>query len=267
MDELSTLQFLIITVIFVWSGFVRSGLGFGGAVLSLPFLLLVHSDPLFFLPILAIQLLIFSGVTVVYNLAKAASKNLPADHADIKGGALQSTVDWGYLKYALVVMIIPKVMGVIGVITLPGDLMAAVIFCIVAVYSVSYILNKPFVSNSRVVDAIFLIIGGYMLGTSLLGAPFVITVFAQHVDRRQLRDTLFALWFVLVTIKLAAFIYAGVDLQIAQQLWLLPAATIGHFMGLRFHDYTLQADTKVFYRIIGSVLLMVSIVGIYQIIS
>jgi len=37
-------------------------------------------------------------------------------------------------------------------------------------------------------------------------------------------------------------------------------------MGMRFHDYTLQADTKVFYRIIGTVLLMVSIVGIYQII-
>ena len=263
MAELSTLQFLIIILIFVWSGFVRSGLGFGGAVLSLPFLLLVHSDPLFFLPILAIQLLIFSGGTVAYNLAKSASKNLLADH---KEGALQSTVNWDYLKYALIVMIIPKVMGVIGVITLPGNLMATVIFCIVAVYSVSYILNKPFVSNSRVLDVIFLIIGGYMLGTSLLGAPFVITVFAQHVDRRQLRDTLFALWFVLVTIKLAAFIYAGVDLQLAQQLWLLPAATIGHFMGLRFHDYTLQADTKVFYRIIGSVLLMVSIVGIYQII-
>ncbi|MDG2088012.1 MAG: TSUP family transporter [Arenicellaceae bacterium] len=263
MDELSTLQFLIITLIFVWSGFVRSGLGFGGAVLSLPFLLLIQSDPLFFLPILAIQLLVFSGMTVIYNLEKARSKKLAADP---KGGTLRPTVDWSYLKYALIVMIIPKVMGVIGVITLPEDLMAAVIFCIVAVYSVSYILNKPFVSNSRVVDVIFLVIGGYMLGTSLLGAPFVITVFAQHVDRRQLRDTLFALWFVLVIIKLAAFIYAGVDLQLAQQLWLLPAATIGHFMGLRFHHYTLQADTKVFYRIIGSVLLMVSIVGIYQII-
>lgn len=263
MDELSTLQIIIITLIFVWSGFVRSGLGFGGAVLSLPFLLLVHSDPLFFLPILAMQLLVFSGVTVAYNLAKAASKHLPEDQ---KGGVLRSTVNWDYLKYALMVMLIPKVMGVIGVITLPGDLMATVIFCIVAVYSVSYILNRPFVSNSRLLDVIFLIVGGYMLGTSLLGAPFVITVFAQHVDRRQLRDTLFTLWFVLVTIKLAAFIYAGVDLQLEQQMWLLPAATIGHFMGMRFHDYTLQADTKVFYRIIGTVLLIVSIVGIYQII-
>ena len=264
MADLSTFQFLIIILIFVWSGFVRSGLGFGGAVLSLPLLLSVHPDPLFFLPILALQLLLFSGATVVYNLVKKASKNLPASD---EVGALQSTVDWSYLKFAIMVMLIPKVMGVIGVITLPGDLMSGVIFCIVAVYSISYILNKPFVSNSRAIDVLFLIVGGYMLGTSLLGAPFVITVFAQRVERHQLRDTLFALWFVLVTIKLAAFVYAGVDLQLAEQLWLFPAASVGHFMGLRFHDYTLQADTKVFYQIIGSVLLVVSIVGIYQLVQ
>ena len=143
--------------------------------------------------------------------------------------------------------------------------MTVVIFCIVAVYSLSYILDKPFASKSRVLDVIFLMLGGYVSGTSLIGAPLIITVFAQRVPRSQLRDTLFTLWFVLVAIKLAAFIYAGVDLQLAQQLWLLPAATLGHLLGLRFHAYTLRADTRVFFRIIGSVLMVISLVGIYRI--
>ena len=142
--------------------------------------------------------------------------------------------------------------------------MTMIIFCIVAVYSLSYILDKPFISNNRTLDVVFLILGGYASGTSLIGAPLIITVFAQHVPRNQLRNTLFALWFVLVTIKLAAFILAGVDMQLAQQMWLLPAATLGHLIGLRFHLYTLRADTKTFYRIIGSVLLTISLVGIYQ---
>ena len=98
MDELSILQFLIVGLIFVWSGFVRSGLGFGGAVLSLPFLLLVHNNPLTFLPIISIQLLIFSAITVIHNLSKFAP-----EHQQIIGekGERLSTVNWGYLKHAL----------------------------------------------------------------------------------------------------------------------------------------------------------------------
>ena len=51
MSDLLPFQYLLIGLIFVWSGFVRSGLGFGGAVLSLPFLLLVHNAPLVYLPL------------------------------------------------------------------------------------------------------------------------------------------------------------------------------------------------------------------------
>ncbi|MBT5030772.1 MAG: TSUP family transporter [Proteobacteria bacterium] len=262
MDELSTLQFLIVGLIFVWSGFVRSGLGFGGAVLSLPLLLLVHNDPLTFLPIISIQLLLFSAITVVYNLSRFVPEHRQV--IDNHGERLPA-VNWDYLKHALWIMIIPKLIGVFGVITLPGSLMSGIIFCIVAIYSLSYILDRPFVSRSRTLDVVFLILGGYASGTSLIGAPLIITVFAQHVPRNQLRNTLFALWFVLVAIKIAAFILAGVDMQLAQQLSLLPAATLGHLIGLRFHLYTLRADTKVFYRIIGSILLIISMAGIYQI--
>ena len=48
MSDLALYQYVLIGLIFIWSGFVRSGLGFGGAVLSLPFLLLVLDDPLKF---------------------------------------------------------------------------------------------------------------------------------------------------------------------------------------------------------------------------
>ena len=57
MSDLSLIQYGLIALIFIWSGFVRSGLGFGGAVLSLPFLLLVKDAPLVFLPIIAVHLL------------------------------------------------------------------------------------------------------------------------------------------------------------------------------------------------------------------
>lgn len=42
MEGLETWQLLTIALLFVWSGFVRSALSFGGAVLTLPFLLMVR---------------------------------------------------------------------------------------------------------------------------------------------------------------------------------------------------------------------------------
>ncbi|MGO1601173.1 MAG: sulfite exporter TauE/SafE family protein, partial [Halomonas sp.] len=50
MTDLLWYQYAIIGLIFAWSGFVRTSLGFGGAVLALPFLLLVTNEPLVFLP-------------------------------------------------------------------------------------------------------------------------------------------------------------------------------------------------------------------------
>jgi len=34
MTDLSLIQYVLIGCVFIWSGFVRSGLGFGGAVLA-----------------------------------------------------------------------------------------------------------------------------------------------------------------------------------------------------------------------------------------
>jgi uncharacterized membrane protein YfcA len=247
-ENLLPYQYLLIGLIFIWSGFVRSGLGFGGAVLSLPFLLLVHNDALVFLPLISVHLLVFASITIIQNNRKPDS-----------GGG---TVNWRYLRYLLLVMLIPKLIGVLGLVTLPSNVMSGVIFTIVAVYSLSYIFNRPFKSNSKVVDTVFLLLGGYISGTSLIGAPLIIAVAAQHVTREQLRDTLFALWLVLVTIKMAAFIYFEVDLQLIHHLWLLPCAFIGHLIGLRFHRHMLQTDAAVFMRFLGSALLLISLVGL-----
>jgi hypothetical protein len=82
-----------------------------------------------------------------------------------------------------------------------------------------------------------------------------------------LRDTLFVLWFILVTIKMASFIYFGVDLQLIHHLWLLPCAAMGHVVGLRFHQRMLQAETGRFFRLLGLVLLTISLIGLGQVFS
>jgi uncharacterized membrane protein YfcA len=249
MNELMTWQYMLIGLLFVWGGFVRSGLGFGGAVLTLPFLLLIIDEPLLFLPVIAVHLLIFSSMTVITNQRSG------------------TTVHWPFIRNALTIMTIPKLIGVLGVITLPGDIISGFIFVVVSVYALTYIFDRPFKSNNRLVDALFLAVGGYVSGTSLIAAPLVVPVAASRVPREQLRDTLFALWFVLVLVKLVAFLLAGVDMQWRHHLWLLPCATVGHFIGLRFHRYTLQSDTRVFFRYMGFGLLAVSLVGIGRLIG
>ena len=39
MDDLQAWQYVLIALLFMWGGFVRASLGFGGSVLTLPFLL------------------------------------------------------------------------------------------------------------------------------------------------------------------------------------------------------------------------------------
>ncbi|OUS23156.1 permease ['Osedax' symbiont bacterium Rs2_46_30_T18] len=256
MEQLAPIQLVLIGLVFVWSGFVRSGLGFGGAVLALPFLLLIHNDPLLFLPLIAVHLLIFSSWMAITNHRKVNRGRAKSDNL--------ATIDWKYLKYALLVMIIPKLVGVFGLLTMPAKWMTSIIFVVVFVYAIGYVLNRPFKSNSKILDAVFLMLGGYISGASLIGAPLIVAVFASHVAKEQLRDTLFVLWFILVLIKVSAFALAGVDFQWLQHLWLLPLVTIGHVLGQQFHLKLVNASTGVFYRFIGSVLLLISILGLYK---
>ena len=107
-------------------------------------------------------------------------------------------------------------------------------------------------------------LGGYISGTSLIGAPLIVAVYASHVAKHQLRDTLFVLWFVLVLIKCAAFLWAGVDFQLVHHLWLLPCAALGHFIGLSFHKKILEAETPVFFRVLGAALILISVIGLVK---
>ncbi len=261
MADLALWQYLVIALLFVWGGFVRSGLGFGGAVLTLPFLLMVHNAPLVYLPIISVHLLLFSALTVVQAHFRSRGQ------AAVANGAVTTTVNWAFLRYAFPLMLIPKLIGVAGVITLPATVVSSFIFVVVAVYAISYILERPFKSNSRKLDAFFMILGGYVSGTSLIAAPLVVPVAASRVARHELRDTLFVLWFVLVAIKLIAFAWTGIDLQWRHHLWLLPCAAVGHGFGLRFHDYTLRGDTRLFFRVLGAGLLVVSLAGLARMLA
>ena len=256
MGQLDTIQLILVGLVFIWSGFVRSGLGFGGTVLALPFLLLIHNDPLLFMPLMAIQLLIFSSWMAITNYRKLNRHS--------STGEKVSTVDWRYLKYAMAIMIVPKIVGVFGLLTMPPKIMTTIIFVVVFVYAVGYVLNRPFQSNNKYLDCVFLILGGYVSGTSLIGEPLIVAVFASHVSKEKLRDTLFVLWFILVLIKVLGLGLAGIDFNWSEHLWLLPLVTIGHFLGLQFHKNIVDASTPIFYRMVGSVLLLISILGLYK---
>ena len=263
MLDLYWYQYALIGFLFVWSGIVRSGFGFGGAVFALPFLLLIDNQPLVYLPIIAVHLLIFSALTVYQNYRQ----RYVATHltSSPREPIAPSRVDWSYLKKALSIMIVPKMIGVFGLLTLSPEVMTVIIFVIITVYALSYILNRPFQSRHPVLDVVFLALGGYVSGTSLIGAPLIVAVFSQHVSREKMRDTLFVLWFILVTIKMASFIYYDVNLQLIHHLWLLPCAGLGHIIGLRLHDYLLSTNTVRFYRILGCVLLATSAVGVLKV--
>ena len=258
--ELYWYQYALIAIVFTWSGFVRSGLGFGGALFTIPFLLLIHDDPLFFLPIISIHLLFFAPLTLLFGKRKATdSQNQSVTDAN--------TVNWRFVRFSLAIMLIPKLAGVVGLIVLPTELMNSIIFLLIAGYSMTYILGRPLQSSSQALDVVFLVVGAYISGTSLVGGPMVIAVALRHIKPFQFRDTLFVIWTVLVSIKLAAFVWAGISLNFVAALYLLPFAGIGHFIGLGAHERLLRQDSKKFYRILGSILFCASGAGLYQVLS
>lgn len=241
--EFTTLQLVLISLIFIWSGFVRSGIGFGGAGLSMPLFLLVADTPLFFLPIIAIQLLIFTAIT--------------------SGRKLQN-VHWPFVKSGMSWMLIPKLAGVVGLLSLPAQWMILIIYVITIFYAIQWVIQKSIASNSLWGDRVMLMLGGYFSGVSLVGAPLIVTAAIRQVPPQSYRDTLFVLWFMLVIIKMAAFIWAGVDLQWWWAMAFMVPATIGHFIGLRFHDYLVHHKPEQVKRVLGIVLLAISAIGIYR---
>jgi uncharacterized membrane protein YfcA len=228
-------------LLFVWAGFVRTGLGFGGAALGLPLMLFVHNDPRLWLPIISVHLLFFSGLTLRTRL---------------------HNVDWPYLKRSSLYIIPPAIIGVFGLINLPILWLNLFIYSITLFYGLMWLLNRSIHSQRNWVDKVLLVLGGYIAGTSLTGAPLMVAVYMRNVSKEQLRDTLFVLWFILVSIKMMTFISFSVPLHFFAALKLLPVAAIGHVLGLKAHDVIMRKD-QLFKRWIGGGLIIVSSLGLW----
>ena len=242
LTHLDPLQIALVAVLFVWTGFVRSGLGFGGAALGLPLLLFVDDRPLLWLPIIGTHLLFFSALTLRTRLRN---------------------VEWTYLGRSGGYVLPAAVVGVLGLISLPTRWLLLFIYSVTLFYGVLWLSNRAIHSPRAWVDRLLLVLGGYIAGTTLSGAPLMVAVFMRNVPLVRLRDTLFVLWFVLVTIKMATFYAFGVDLQLISALALLPVAAVGHVAGLKAHDAILRNDST-FKRWIGGGLMIVSLLGLWK---
>ena len=238
------LELLMIAIIFTWIGFVRTGLGFGGAVLGLPILMLIGGSPIDWLPIIGIHLLFFSSITLSNSLRQ---------------------VDWQYLKKSLLWILPAKIIGVIGLLSLPPNVMTVIVYLITILYSLTWINNSQIISKKIWVNNLLLFFGGYLSGTSLMGGVLLVAVYMNHIDLKKLRNTLFVLWFFLVSIKMVAFMAVGVYIDWRFSLMLIPVAALGHFIGLRMHERMIKSDAK-FKRWMGGVLIIVCMVGLLKVI-
>ena len=239
---LSPIEALIVALLFIWAGFVRSGFGFGGAALGLPLMLFVDPDPLTWLPIIGTHLLFFSTLTLRTRL---------------------DNVDWDYLKHSSLFIVPAALVGVVGLVSLPTRWLLVFIYSISLFYAGIWMLNRTIKSHNALVDKILLSLGGYVAGTSLTGAPLMVAVYMRNVSREQLRNTLFVLWFTLVSIKMSAFAALGINLHFITALALIPVAAIGHVFGLKAHDVILQND-QAFKRWVGGGLMLVSLLGLWK---
>ncbi len=238
--DLDRNQMMLTILIFIWSGFVRSGLGFGGAALSLPLLLLISDRPLFWLPIIGLHLLFFSALTLRNRFCH---------------------VDWTVLRSTAWFIFPAKLAGVFGLLSLPNLWLVIIIYSITLFYAVLWMIDLRIQSDNGWTDKLLLVMGGYFSGTSLTGAPLMAAVYANKTRPEQLRDTLFVLWFILVSIKIATLAAFNINLQVLSALCLIPVAAIGHFIGLKAHQRILK-NGLLFKRVIGAVLIIICAIGL-----
>lgn len=244
MDSLTSIQLILIMLIFIWSGFVRSALGFGGAALALPLFLLIIDDPIELLPVIGIHLIIFGMLTIGLNF-----KN----------------VDWAYLRKVMPIVLPFKVLGVIGLLSLPSHILIIMVYVISFLYGVSYLIQyKPKVRLPWI-DNFSLAFGSYMSGTALIGAPLMVGVFARNVAKERFRDTIFMLWVIVVMIKIVGFLVTDTNLNLKWMFYTLPAVGLGHFIGLKVYHRIAQLSQAHFMRLIGLLLLLFCVIGLVKI--
>ena len=144
--------------------------------------------------------------------------------------------------------------------------MIIVVYSITSFYAVTWIINRNIASKKNWVNRLLLIMGGYVSGTSLMGGALLVAVYAANIEVTKLRNTLFVLWFIIVSIKMAAFLFVGVYIDWKFSLMLIPVAGLGHIIGLKVHDQLIKNDAK-FKRWIGGALLLVCIIGLTKVIN
>ena len=237
-----TISLTLVGLIFLWTGFVRTGLGFGGAALGLPLMLLVGGSPVYWLPVIGIHLLFFSSLTLFKSIKK---------------------VDWQYLKHSLLWIIPPTLVGVGGLLSLPDTVVIVFIYSITIFYAITWVFDQKITSHKPWVDKLLLIFGGYVAGTSLTGAPLIVAVYMRHIAKEYLRNTLFVLWFILVSIKMITFVIMNVEIDWEFSLALVPIAAIGHVIGLKAHQRIIDND-QLFKKWVGSALLLISSFGLLK---
>ena len=194
MVDFTPITIIVLLIAFWWSGFVRAGLGFGGAGLMYPVAFLVIDSVIFIVPIVGVHLLFFSGL----SLARGGYKK----------------VDWQTVNKLLLIILLPILVGVFGLLQMPDFILLMSVYAILIAYSLSYIFSfklKP----SPWLNVPILLIGGYVSGLSLSGAPLIAAVALQYLKKEQARESMYVLWFVLVTIKLATLIVYDVDMNLS----------------------------------------------------
>ena len=164
------------------------------------------------------------------------------------------------------IMVIPKLVGVVGLVVLPQVVLVSILYAIILAFAFGNIFNYHFRAGGKWSERFFLVFGAYASGTSLVGAPLIVAAYSQRVPIRQLRDTLFVLWFILVCIKMSALAVLEVPLQWQLSLLLIPVAGVGHVLGLRAHEWLMSGNDVLFRRYLGLALAAISLVGLFNVI-
>ena len=238
--EFTVYSVIVLAIAFWWSGFVRAGLGFGGAGLMYPVALLAVDSVIFLVPIVCVQLVLFSGTTLVRDYRHINWR--------VAGGLFGITL--------------PAILaGIFGLINLPQFTVLLLLYLIIAGYALNYIFSFRIPALGKWLEVPSLLIGGYASGIALAGAPIIAAVGIRYLEKEQVRATLFVVWILTATIKLFTLYSFDVDLQLRHQVWLLPMAFVGHLMGMRLHDHLLELKSALFYRWMGVGLLSLSLIG------
>lgn len=241
--DYSVFSISVLLIAFIWSGFVRAGLGFGGAGLMYPIAFLAIDSVIYIVPIVGVQLLFFSSITLAL------------------GGYKQ--IDWKTTGILILVMLPTYLIGVFGLLQMSAFWLLMIVYGVLMLYSLGYILSYS-VKPKLWLNGPVLLFGSYISGLSLSGAPVVAAVAMQYLTKEQARASMFVIWIFMVVIKLATLHSFDVDLQLQDQLWLFPAAAIGHLIGLKFHDRLLELQDEGFYRWMGVGLLAISLIGLVR---